>query len=292
MTILLSGELAESVSEVIHRYAPGSVIIDQFDSPGDAVRLRSYLPMDDQYETKLQSIEVGLGHLSQINPIPTPSYSTIEEQPWSERWKEHFHPLLIGDRLIILPTWYSTTQSTRLPILIEPGMAFGTGTHPTTQLCLQALEWYVRDGSRVVDLGCGSGILSIAAVRLGASKVQALDIDPDAVKLARVNVAHNQLEQAIEVLQGSLDILLEREQDSNPPADILVANILTKVLDRMLSDDLARCIRQEGILILSGILSDQVDGLLETCMKADLHLLEVRQMGDWSALCLRKKLPS
>jgi ribosomal protein L11 methyltransferase len=186
----------------------------------------------------------------------------------------------------------ATTQSTRLPILIEPGMAFGTGTHPTTQLCLQALEWYVRDGSRVVDLGCGSGILSIAAVRLGASKVQALDIDPDAVKLARVNVAHNQLEQAIEVLQGSLDILLEREQDSNPPADILVANILTKVLDRMLSDDLARCIRQEGILILSGILSDQVDGLLETCMKADLHLLEVRQMGDWSALCLRKKLPS
>lgn len=311
LSVHLSGELAEALSEVIHRYAPGSVVIDQLEY--DQVRLRSYLPIDGDYDATLRSIEEGIWHLSQINPIPDLTFHTIKSETWADRWKEHFHPLLIGERLIILPVldpkhsadegsqvnastaimaeaWIRSETDDRLPILIEPGMAFGTGTHPTTQLCLQALEQYLQPGARVTDLGCGSGILSIGAVRLGASKVHAFDIDPEAIDLTRKNVGHNQMDERIDIEEGSLEHLLREEPPA--PADLLVANILTKTLIQMLSEGLADVVQSGGIFILSGILDEQVDEFSEHCQKARLELIDRLQRGDWVALCYRKKLPS
>jgi ribosomal protein L11 methyltransferase len=170
---------------------------------------------------------------------------------------------------------------------MDPGMAFGTGTHPSTRLCLIALEDYIRDGDRVIDLGCGSGILSIAAARLGAEKVLALDVDQQAIRVAHDNVHLNGLEDIIAVQEGSLSRLLSSQSPADTPYDMLLANILAPTLETLISEGLSQTVRPGGMLILSGILDKQLGTILERCSIAGLEHFETRMERDWRALILK-----
>jgi ribosomal protein L11 methyltransferase len=292
--LTVDGELAEAVADLLARHTTGGVAIESALEGEEAARpdapviVRGYLPADESLEARRTSVEQGLWHLGMIHPLPAPAFRTVAEEDWAEAWKEHYHPIRIGRRLLVLPAWLPSPDEERLPIVLDPGMAFGTGTHPSTQLCLAALEDYLHPGDEVVDLGCGSGILSIAAVRLGARHVQALDIDPLAVRITRENAERNGVAAQIAVSAGSLQDLLGA---CAPSADVLVANILAPVLDEMARQGLASAVRPGGVLILAGVLAEQADALDSTCLDHGLERLELREAGEWRALVLKSKPP-
>jgi ribosomal protein L11 methyltransferase len=294
ISLTVDGELAEAVADLLARHAPGGVAIEserqgeEGAAPEKPVIVRAFLPADEQLETRRSQVEAGLWHLGMIRPLPTPVYREVAEQDWAEAWKEHYQPIRIGRKLLILPAWLPSPDDRRLAIVLDPGMAFGTGTHPSTQLCLAALEDYLQPGEEVVDLGCGSGILSIAAVRLGAGRVRALDIDELSVQVTHENASRNQVAERITVSEGSLKELLESPE---PPPHLLVANILAPVLDEMARQGLSRAVRGGGIVILAGILAEQAAPLEATCLEHGLERIEMRQAGEWRALVLKSKPP-
>ncbi len=287
-------ELAEAVSEVLARYIPGGVVIESTAIEADAedegravgpLRVMGYIPSDEQLENTRAKIEQGLRYLALIQPIPEPSYETIQEQNWMEAWKQHYRPLRIGPRLLVLPAWMPEEAGGRVAVRIEPGMAFGTGVHPTTQLSLQLLERYVKPNQSVIDVGCGSAILAIAASRLGASSVVAVDIDAQALDNARHNAQLNDVD--IEIGVGSVAELLAGEF-SLQQADLVVANILAPVLVRLLEQGLAKLVAQGGVLILSGILAEQEGEMKRALDQAGLKISEERRIEDWLGLAVRR----
>jgi ribosomal protein L11 methyltransferase len=290
----VSGELAEAVADLLARHAPGGVAIESQREGEDAalpetpVIVCAYLPADDTLDARRASVEEGLWHLGMIQPLPAPAYRPVAEQDWAEAWKVHYHPIRVGRRLLILPAWLPSPDDTRLPIVLDPGMAFGTGTHPSTQLCLAALEDHLHPGDEVIDLGCGSGILSIAAARLGAHRVRALDLDPLAVRITRENAERNGVAALIVARAGSLSDVLEA---GAPSADLMVANILAPTLDEMARQGLARAVRPGGVLILAGVLAEQAEALEATCVEHSLDPVEQREAGEWRALVLKSKPP-
>lgn len=296
--MILDGEMAEAVAEVLSRHIPQGVAITPAlgdDLAPDSGRhwVHAYLPIGPETAGLRRRIEEDLWHLSRIRPLPEPQYREVQDRDWTETWRAHYRPMPIGRRLLILPSWYEPEQgSGRLPIWIEPGMAFGTGTHPTTQLCLQAMEQVLQPGDLVADLGCGSGILSIAALRLGARHVSAMDIDPAAVEATHENARRNHIDHGIDVELGGLEALLSRHAQPDLGVDLLLANILAKTLIELLDQGLARAVRPGGHAILSGILADQVEGVDQAAAPAGLRLQEVLGQTDWRALIYEKeKLP-
>ena len=291
LSMSVSGELAEAVSELLSRYVPGGVAVElqmEPDRPGlsGMVTVRGYIPADENLAGSKESIERGLWHLGQIRPLPTPQYRELEATDWENAWRERYHPIPIGSSLLILPPWYEIETGNRKPLIIEPGMAFGTGTHPTTQLCLSLLETHLVPGSTVLDLGCGSGILSIAAALLGASHVIALDIDQTAVDITSANAERNHVAEKISVRQGSLEEIVEITQDTGKSPSLLVANILASVLTSLIKDGLAECVERGGSLILSGILEEQLPDFLTATRQAGLVATKIRGDGDWRAIIL------
>jgi ribosomal protein L11 methyltransferase len=216
-----------------------------------------------------------------IQPLPEPQYENILEQNWMEAWKKHYKPTQIGKRLMIVPAWMDIDTQNRIPIRIEPGMAFGTGVHPTTQLCLQLVEKAVRPGVSVIDVGSGSGILAIAAAKLGATQIVAVDIDNVTLENARLNAQLNEVD--FEIGEGSVAELLAGNY-SLQKADIVIANILAPVLIRLLQNGLRDLMNPGATLILSGILADQETDMLAALKKADLTLIDQRRHLDWLAL--------
>jgi ribosomal protein L11 methyltransferase len=296
VSISLSGELAESVTDLFARYAPDGVVLETLPSQTEIaqvknVTVRAYLPMDDEIESKKIAIQEGLWHLSQIQPLPAARFRSINEQEWSEAWKEHYRPIAIGKHLIIQPAWIPLGVTERLPIRLDPGMAFGTGTHPTTQLCLIAIEDYLQKGDAVIDIGTGSGILSIGAAHLGASHVLALDIDSVALENAHKNIRQNDVSHIVTIMQGSLELLLEEKTSARVPADLILANIITKTLDEMIRSGLGKTITELGTLILSGILDHQVEIIHMACADMNLQIVETRSMDDWRALIIKRMPP-
>ena len=197
VSLTVNGELAEAVADVLARFAYSGVMMEQgvkyvddedAGTPTGPITVRAYLEVNDQIEETRQKLEESLYYLGMIQPLPPAVYKEIADQNWMEAWKQHYQPILIGRQLVILPAWMDSPQPERVPIKIDPGMAFGTGTHPTTQLCLELLEnHFVATGQsplRIIDVGCGSGILSIAALKLGATKALGVDIDAKSIKNA------------------------------------------------------------------------------------------------------------
>jgi ribosomal protein L11 methyltransferase len=230
-----------------------------------------------------------------IQPVPTPTYQRIADQNWMEAWKQHYKPILIGQRLLILPAWLESPEPKRIPIKIDPGMAFGTGTHPTTQLCLELMERYVETlkGSKtlkifdVIDIGCGSGILSIAAIKLGANIVIGVDIDPESITNSRENADTNGVGDELILGVGSVNEILAGEFGFNK-APLVVANILAPVIVRLFDAGLADLIEEQGAIVLSGILFEQEQSVIEAGQAKGLQLNERRQSGDWVALTMSK----
>jgi ribosomal protein L11 methyltransferase len=296
ISISLSGELAEPVSDLFSRYAPNGVALEATNQQGSQakpqpVTLRAFLPADDQLEERRKAIEEGLWHLGQIQSLPPAQFHYIQEEDWEDAWKTHYKPITIGTKLVIQPAWLPIEEKDRIPILMDPGMAFGTGTHPTTQLCLTAIEDYLQSGQLVIDIGCGSGILSIAAALLGAKQVLALDIDSTALQNARKNIECNDVSNIVSLSQGSLDLLLEELPSPRVPAHLVVANIITKTLEVMIQSGLGKTILPAGTLILSGILDHQVEIIQGACVKAGLRIIETRSLEDWQAVVIKRIPP-
>jgi ribosomal protein L11 methyltransferase len=216
LSVDVDQEAVESISELLAQYGyNGGVAVDQpiipgadgpeyrFDT-GRPVTVRTYLPLDEQAEEIRQRIELALWHFGQMRAVGPFSVRPLEEEDWANAWKQHYAIQRIGARTVIVPSWLEYQPGPDdLVLRLDPGMAFGTGLHPTTQLCVGFVEQYVKPGTQVLDLGCGSGILAIAAARLGAT-VLALDTDPIAVAATRENVARNEVGQQISVAEGSL----------------------------------------------------------------------------------------
>jgi len=312
VSLTVDGELAEAVADVLARFAPNGVMTEQgikflddedHGTPTGPIVVRAYLEMDERIEETRQKLEESLYYLGMIQPLPAPVYKQIADQNWMEAWKQHYKPIPIGERLIIVPVWLDSPQPERIPIKIDPGMAFGTGTHPTTQLCLALIEKQFsvvavdrgpqteatvnRQPSTVIDIGCGSGILSIAALRLGATAALGVDIDADSVKNARENADKNGIGAEFILGQGSVTEVLEGRFPFKR-ASLVVANILAPVIVRLFDAGLANLMADRGVIILSGILREQVQNVIEAGQVRGLALSEQRQMGDWVALVMER----
>lgn len=304
-------EAAEAVSELFNRFngggyeeeneageagGGGAVIevtgIDDFGKPIPEkyrVVVKTYLKPGRRGDSVRQQIEEGLWRLSLLYPIPEPQIRTIQEEDWSTAWKKFYKPLRIGRRVVLKPTWEEfRAGDDDIIIHLDPGMAFGTGMHPTTRLCIIALEELVQPGDAVLDLGTGSGVLAFVAAKLGAATILGTDIDPLAVRVARENAALNDIDQT----------LLTLEPGSVPAAmagrfRIIVANILAEVLAGLFDSKygnppLAEPLCDDGYLILSGILTEKITLVTEAAARHGFHLLETKQEGDWAALVMQR----
>jgi len=304
----VNGELAEAVADVLARFAPNGVMTEQGvkfvdeEDEGTAsgpIAVRAYLPFDDQLEDRRQKIEEALYYLGRIQPLPVPAFTPIADQNWMEAWREHYRPIPIGRRLLILPAWLESPEPERIAIKIDPGMAFGTGTHPTTQLCLELMETVFdgpgsgvgsregADGPRVIDVGCGSGILSIAALKMGAAAALGVDIDPESIKNSRENADTNNIGEELVLGIGSVGEILDGKFPWRS-AKLVLANILAPVIVRLFDAGLAELVEPDGMLILSGILQEQAQGVIGAAESKGLRMGESRRIADWVALSVRR----
>jgi ribosomal protein L11 methyltransferase len=280
VSVTVENEAAEVVAEVLSRYVYRGVAIEAGPEGWNAgpVVVRAYLPADDQLQATKRRIEEALWHLGQIRPIPAPTFRPVAEEDWAEAWKERLDVLRIGQHVVIRPSWREyVPEPEDVVVQLDPGMAFGTGLHPTTQMCLAALEELTRPETTVLDLGTGSGILAIAAARLGAGRVLAVDNDPVAVKTARGNVVSNGVQGTVSVVYGSL-------ADVPGSYDLVVVNILARVIVEMMQEGLANRVRPGGRLITAGIIADQEPEVGAALEQKRLALVERRQTGDWVCL--------
>ncbi|MGX8126569.1 50S ribosomal protein L11 methyltransferase [Clostridioides difficile] len=211
------------------------------------------------------------------------SLDQVNEADWANAWKAYYKPTKVGQRVVVKPTWEDyTMQEGDLIIELDPGMAFGTGTHETTSMCIRELEKYVNKDSKVFDIGCGSGILAIAAAKLGAKEVIAVDLDEVAVKVAKENVIENKVEENVSVMHGNLtDVIKDK-------ADVIVANIIADII-KILAKDVQNFMKEDAIFISSGIILDKVEEVKESLIENGFEIVEVQKLGEWSAIVSKLK---
>jgi ribosomal protein L11 methyltransferase len=296
VSVKVSNELAEAVAEVMSRYIINGVVVesnvtytdaDQVNYVLEDARVYGYLVVDEQIEENRQRLSEALWHLGAIQPMPEPTFRPIEDEDWMEAWKIHYKPIPIGKRLLVLPAWYEQQDMTRVAVKIDPSMAFGTGTHPSTQLCLALVEDYVRLSQPVIDVGCGSGILSIAALKLGASHALGVDIDNASIKATKENAEANGVLKAMETGLGSVEEVVNG-QFLVRQAPLVLANILAPVIIELFHEGLAGLVSTGGVLVLAGILVGQADSVMAAAQAQGLQFKERRQIEDWVALVLEK----
>jgi ribosomal protein L11 methyltransferase len=300
VSLTVNGELAEAVADVLARFAPNGVTTEQsvaFTSDEDEgtpmgpITVRGYVPVDERLDETRRRLEQALHYLGMIEKIPPAAYREIPDQNWMEAWKENYHPIPIGKKLIIVPAWLDSPDKKRIPIKIDPGMAFGTGTHPTTQLCLEMIEEALTRlspedlrSSHVIDVGCGSGILSIAALKMGAAHALGVDIDPASVQASRENASANDIpEEKFDLGLGSVGEVLAGTFGLRSAA-LVLANILAPTIIHLFDQGLGDIVEERGSLILSGILQEQTQSVVDALESHGMHLTGKRQMDDWVAL--------
>jgi len=215
------------------------------------------------------------------------SFTEIDEEDWSTAWKKYYKPFNITEKIVIKPTWedYSPKEE-EIVIQMDPGMAFGTGTHETTQMCAQLLEKYIKQDDTVVDAGCGTGILSIIAAKLGAKSITAFDIDEVAVKVTNENSALNNASDKIKTYTGDIGSLYKYIDASGQKADIIIANIIANVIISI-SGKIAEHIRQGGYFITSGIINERADDVKKAYSDLGFKLEETLNMGEWTAMVFK-----
>lgn len=301
MTVSTNSQGADIVSEfLMSQGAKGTQIVDRADIPDPGkphgywelidVNLLESMPQDVQVKAWFPG-EADLPRIArQLTELPAlagfdlgtlgVAYADVQEKDWAEHWKQYYKPFSMGDTLVVKPSWepYAPQEGEKV-MELDPGMAFGTGSHETTALCVELMDAYPCEGS-FLDIGTGSGILSIAAGLLGAKEVWAVDIDPVAVEVARDNVKRNGLEDVVTVRQGDLT------QGLNQVFDMAVANILADVI-LMLLEPLKNHLKKNGILLCSGIIEGREQDVLDGLAAAGYMVLETRRKGDWVAIAAK-----
>lgn len=306
LSIHTKNEAVEAISNILHEAGASGVVIedsaefakpreDQFgeiyalneaDFPKDGVIIKAYLSESSFLNETVEEIKAAITNLTNFNiDIGENVVSIVEvnEEDWATAWKQYYHPVKISERFTIVPTWedYTPVSTDELIIELDPGMAFGTGTHPTTVMCLQGLERVVKEGDTVIDIGTGSGVLSIGAALLGAKSVHALDLDEVAVRSAQENVVLNKVEDTVSVFHGNLlDTVKE-------PADVVVANILAEIIISF-TDDAFSIVKPGGLYVTSGIIGAKRDDVKVALEASGFVIEEVLLMEDWVAIIARR----
>jgi ribosomal protein L11 methyltransferase len=292
VSLVVDGEMAEAVSELLSRFVSNGVVVESGviytdaedeGTPVGPLRIYGYLPVDEHLEDNRRQLEESLWHLGQIQPLPQPIFKPVVDEDWMSAWKKHYHPIPLGERLIVLPVWVEMETAGRIPVRIDPSMAFGTGTHPTTQLCMELEETWVQPGESVIDVGCGSGILSITALKLGAGHALAVDIDGQAIRSTLENAASNAITSGLETGVGSV-AEIRAGQFSLKQAPLVLANILAPVIVRLFDAGLAELVAPGGTLILSGILETQAADVEKAAREHGLKPVGRKQQLDWVAI--------
>lgn len=317
ITIHTTEEAVEMISNFMHEAGAGGVTIDEYVdnnkprdtslgewfevppndiTPGEA-RISGYFPEGTDIEAVVVEIKERTEELREFNIDPgqaTISVKDVNEDDWANNWKQYFKPIRVSQRLTIKPTWedYVPESPEERIIELDPGMAFGTGTHPTTSLCLRTLEGVIQDGDEVIDVGTGSGILAIGACQLGASRVLALDLDPVAVSSAHENSILNHLEDRIEVVESDLLSVLKNNKNYKVsvklPVRVVVANILAEII-LLFIEDVYEALQPGGYYIASGIYKNKEQAVEEALLAAGFEIAETAREEDWIAFVARKR---
>lgn len=288
IAVTVPPDLADLAASVLEDYGHQGISISRDDIQPDhwdegelpdpaAMIVRAYMVASDTAEASRATLDVMLTQRG----LPQAVYQLVDDEDWAEAWKSHYHTTRIGEHFVIRPIWEAyDPQAADLVISLDPGMAFGTGTHSTTRLCLMSLEALMKPGLSVLDLGCGSGILAIAAAKMGASKVLAIDIDPIAAKITDENAAVNNVADQIVAQQGTLETV----RGSARRFDLLLANILARIIIEMCDQGLGDIVRPGGVAIFSGIITEQVDDVRVALDRAGYQVTKVRTEGDWVSI--------
>ncbi|MCO0599848.1 50S ribosomal protein L11 methyltransferase [Peribacillus butanolivorans] len=304
--IQTTNEAVEPVSNILHEAGASGVVIEDplelvkerenvfgeiyhlnpADYPDEGVLIKAYLPVNSFLGETVDAIKESINNLLLFDidlGKNVVSISEVNEEEWATAWKKYYNPVKISERFTIVPTWedYTPVSSDELIIELDPGMAFGTGTHPTTVMCIQALERTVQPGDLVVDVGTGSGVLSIAAALLEAKQVQSLDLDDVAVQSAKQNVELNNVQDRVSVSQGNL------LDGVNEQADVVVANILAEVIMRF-TDDVAKVVKPGGYFIASGIIQPKKQDVKDAIIASGFTVEETILMEDWVAIIAKR----
>lgn len=308
LSIHTTNEAIESISNILHEAGASGVVIedsedltkdredvfgeiyslDPEDFPTEGVILKAYLPVNSFLGEAVEGIKLAINNLAEFNinvGRNVVTISEVNEEDWATSWKKYYHPVKISKRFTIVPTWetYHPVSSDELIIELDPGMAFGTGTHPTTVMSLQALEKHVKQGNTVIDVGTGSGVLAIGAALLEAASVRALDLDEIAVKAAGLNVKLNKVQDHVHVFHGNL---LEAIDD---PADVVVANILAEII-MSFTDDAYQAVKPGGIYITSGIIAQKKNDVKQALEASGFVIEDIMMMEDWVTIISKKTL--
>jgi len=316
LTIYTTEEAAEAVADWLHRNGAGGVSIEEsgnlerkrdttfgqwYELPlndipeGEAV-MQAYFPEGSnmvQIQAELKQFLSQLPEFGLDAGRAEVTLAGVKEEEWANSWKQYFKPTHVSERLVIKPTWESYEPKPHETIIeLDPGMAFGTGTHATTALCMRVLERVVKQGDRVIDVGTGSGILAVTAVKLGAEHVLALDLDPVAVTSAKENAALNGLTEQITVLKSDLLGALNTNEDQLPfklPVQVVVANILAEIIMTFV-EDVYEALQPGGVYVASGIITSKEKVVSDALTRAGFMLEDRYEEHDWVAIVARKKV--
>ena len=259
--------------------------INVLEHKGKVAVVKAYFAEEDNIEDVLEYVNERLTELKEMGldlGEAKVEHEKMHEEDWANTWKQYYKPTKVGEKIVVKPIWEEyEAKDGELVVDLDPGMAFGTGTHETTIMCIQSLEKYVKEDSTVFDVGCGSGILAIAAAKLGAKLAVGVDLDPVAVESSIENVGYNKLKN-IEILHGNLVEVIDGK------ADIVVANILAEIIC-ILTDDVKRVLKDGGVFITSGIIHDRVDMVCEKLEATGFEVMEKNRDGEWNCIVAKLK---
>ncbi|GCE27087.1 ribosomal protein L11 methyltransferase [Dictyobacter alpinus] len=300
LTVQTHPEAVESVSELLSGYSRDGVVIEEpYELSDDGqeyrilvnqpVQVHAYLPIDGTEEEKKQEIARGLWHFTSMGAhfVGELHSRVVDEEDWANAWKDYYHVTHIGQRLVIRPSWREyTPKDNEVVLTLDPGMAFGTGVHPTTRMCLERVEQLVQPGMRIMDVGTGSGILALAAAKLGAAHIDAIDNSSVAVESTRANTEMNDLQEQIDVVLGVLDETEAKKKADH--YDLVFANIIAHIIGSI-APELAQVVAPHGLLVVSGIIEARRPDAEGPLLAAGLELVEETRIDDWLALTYRKR---
>jgi ribosomal protein L11 methyltransferase len=266
----------EDMKDMIVDYVEEGVIDNNKDT-----YIKFYLSEEENISEKLLDIEASINEIRKYVEVGKGTIETdiTNDEDWANNWKKYYKPFVIDDNIVIKPTWedYNEIKDNDIVIEIDPGMAFGSGTHETTSMCISMLNKYLSNDDTVIDVGCGSGILGITAAKLGSKKVTCIDLDKNAVKASKENVITNEVQDKVEVFHG--DLLERTDMKSN----IVVANIIADVII-LLAEGVKEHLLPNGIFISSGIILDRVNDVEKALVDNGFNIVEIRKMGEWAAI--------